>query len=1437
MKFGFDSYLIKIVALAAIYFGAAQFEFLFASTESNVTLIWIPSGIALGALLLFDYRLWPGVALGAFFAAFSTNASISLAVVTTLSSILEALLGNYLLRRVGFRNFSQVRDVASFILLGAGLSPLLSAAVNAVGLGLIEAARWPTFFYTWWIWGMAHAMGIMIVTPLLLAWSKRPHPITHWALPQWLEFGVILLAGVVSSLVAFGYWAITERFHQAFVYLPFTILLWAGLRLGQIGAVTVMTVTNILAALGVVRGFGPLVETTTLNERLFLLWIFMAIASIAALFTGTLTAERQMSEENFDESHVGLMGMIKSALDAIVTIDENQRVVLFNSAAEQMFGYTAADIIGQAHDRLLPQRFRVTHRQYIDRFGQTNATNRSLGHLTPLQALRADGQEFFVEASITKVDVAGQRFYTAILRDVSETLQIQKNLRQSEARYRSVVEDMPGLLCRFQPNGILEYVNEAYARTFNQTPETLIGQSLLSLIPEESRAKVMAGLEALTPESPVITQEYSVLIPGDTLQWQRWTNRALFDTAGQIIGYQAFGLNVTEHKKLELQLSLVHQAIENSLNGFDIIDEDGKFIYANKAYIEMWGYDSAEEIMGTSPVHHCAAPDIPRQIIKQLKETGSCIIEFKAKRKNGSLFDVLMYALLGHNYEGREIYYGTSIDISERKRAEDKHNIIFRRNQALVRALGEIVYDWHPKQGRLDWNGEYERILGYTPETMGHDTKSWTSRVHPDDIERVLYEVDAAGRENRPYNQEYRFLQQDGTYKWMHDQGILFHNVQGELEQIIGIFRDITKRKQAEEALQQSEARYRAIVEDQTELICRSTPDYVLTFVNDAYCRFFGRSPEKLIGQSFLELLPPETRPIKYDNQARLTPENPVLNDEHQEVRWDGRLRWLHWTDHGIFDESGQLIEVQTVGRDITEQKQAHQQIEFQKTLLECELEASLDGILIVSAERKWLYYNQRFVDMWNLPPEVVAAQSNSVALSYIQSMVVKQEIFIADIEYLLDHPTATKRQEIRLKDGRIFDRYSAPIISAANEHYGRLWSFRDITRERQLEAQLLQSQKMDAIGRLAGGIAHDFNNILVPIIGYVELALMELSSEDKLYDDLQRVRAAAERAAGLTRQILAFSRRQVLEMKFVDLNALVKDFQQLLQRLIGEDVELQTFLEPALYGIEADKGQIEQVLLNLVVNARDAMPTGGKLTIETANVYLDETYLEKYTDFQVPGHYTMLSVSDTGQGIDSDTQKLIFEPFFTTKKQGEGTGLGLSIVFGIVKQHNGYIWVYSESDKGTTFKVYLPQAKALNLIPNSAAAEPGSHYGTETILVVEDEEMVRQLVCETLTSHGYKILEAQTPADGLRLASEYKNTIDLLLTDVIMPKMNGKELYQKVIAVQPDIKVLYISGYTDNVIIHHGILDEERHFLQKPFTVQRLTHKVKQVLTSSPTQ
>ncbi len=386
-----------------------------------------------------------------------------------------------------------------------------------------------------------------------------------------------------------------------------------------------------------------------------------------------------------------------------------------------------------------------------------------------------------------------------------------------------------------------------------------------------------------------------------------------------------------------------------------------------------------------------------------------------------------------------------------------------------------------------------------------------------------------------------------------------------------------------------------------------------------------------------------------------------------------------------------------------------------------------------------------------------------------------------------------------------------------------------DITDRRQLEEQLRQAQKMDAVGRLAGGVAHDFNNLLMVINGYAEVLLEQLDHGGDMHHKVQSIQQAADRAATLTRQLLAFSRKQLLELKVVDVNTVIGDMERLLRPLIGENIELVTRLDPDTGHTRADAGQLEQVIMNLVVNAKDSMPDGGKLTVQSSDVTVRQNFREHR--FVSPGRYAVISVSDTGHGMDKETQSRIFEPFFTTKEKGKGTGLGLSTVYGIVKQSNGYTFAESDPGAGTTFYVYLPRVEDAAEEALPAENQPNEAGGCETVLLVEDEESVRELVRVTLLSRGYKVLEAENGESGLRVAESFHENIDILITDVVMPGVGGRELARKLLALRPGISVLYLSGYTEDTVVTQGALGLDTAFLQKPFTLQSLAKKVREVL------
>jgi two-component system, cell cycle sensor histidine kinase and response regulator CckA len=412
-------------------------------------------------------------------------------------------------------------------------------------------------------------------------------------------------------------------------------------------------------------------------------------------------------------------------------------------------------------------------------------------------------------------------------------------------------------------------------------------------------------------------------------------------------------------------------------------------------------------------------------------------------------------------------------------------------------------------------------------------------------------------------------------------------------------------------------------------------------------------------------------------------------------------------------------------------------------------------------------------------------------------------------------------------------ERFPVEVSQSGADGYGegsRTLIVRDVTDRRRLEAQLRQAQRMEAVGRLAGGVAHDFNNLLTVISGYTEMLLDDLPSGDRLRDPVLMMRQAGEQAAALTSQLLAFSRRQVIEPQVLELNSVVSNLTKMLRRLIGEDIELSVALAADLDRVRIDPRQVEQILMNLSVNARDAMPHGGRVTIETANATVDEHFAQ-FTPGLTPGRYVLLAVTDSGLGMDENTRSRIFEPFFTTKDPGKGTGLGLAMVYSIVQQAKGHIEVYSELGHGTVFKLYLPSVDGADQPTEATDDQAASLQGTETILLVEDAEGVRALLQDVLTMYGHQVLVARDGEEGIRLANDHTGPIDLIITDIVMPRMGGRELVEQVVTARPTVRALYLSGYTDEAVMRHGVLEAGAAFLQKPFTARQLMTKVRHIL------
>jgi PAS domain S-box-containing protein len=631
---------------------------------------------------------------------------------------------------------------------------------------------------------------------------------------------------------------------------------------------------------------------------------------------------------------------------------------------------------------------------------------------------------------------------------------------------------------------------------------------------------------------------------------------------------------------------------------------------------------------------------------------------------------------------------------------------------------------------------------------------------------------------------------------------------------------------QHDQQLAQRDATYRALLEQTQEAVSVSV-DGSVAYANPACLQMFGYDKPP-VGASISTFFSPDSGEQVLEIARRRMEGGPApelyeaIGQRADGSTFDVELRVTPVEFEG---KRG----TQAILRDITGRKGMEAELRESEERYRLLFERNLAGVYRSTAGGRLLECNRAYAQMMGYasPAEAMAQP----ALAYYASPLDRED-FLARLRR--EGSLVNYESRARRKDGSlvwVIENVSL-IRSEEDGEEILLGTAFDMTERKRLEEQLLQSQKMEAIGRLAGGIAHDFNNLLTAVSGYTELLLGQLPDEDPRRESAEEIRQAGRRAAALTQQLLAFSRRQVLEPRVLDLNAVISNMEKMLRRVIGEDVELTTSLSDGLWRAKADPGQIEQVILNLVVNARDAMPRGGQLTLETANVELDEKFANRYATVQ-PGPHVMLAVSDTGVGMDAELQARLFEPFFTTKERGKGTGLGLSTTYGVVKQSGGSIWVYSEPGHGTTFKIYLPQCEEPLAAPAAAPPLDLPRHGSETVLLVEDEPEVRRLVAKILGMQGYAVMTAASPAEAIAISKRHAAEIHVLLTDVIMPGMNGRELASALANGRPRMKVLYMSGYTDAAITRQGILDPETAFLSKPFTPDALARKVREVLDS----
>ena len=884
-------------------------------------------------------------------------------------------------------------------------------------------------------------------------------------------------------------------------------------------------------------------------------------------------------------------------------------------------------------------------------------------------------------------------------------------LCERESLFKVLYEKAPLGYQSLDENGHFIVVNQTWLDTLGYSREEVLGKSFADFLHPDWRDHFMENFPRFKSIGEILGVEFEMVKKNGNLILVSFTGKISRDETGKFQQTHCIFHDITERKQAEELLrereDFLSTILDTTADGFYVMDPEGVITNVNDAYCSFSGY-AREEILGVH-INDIDADQTPAQTqerIHRITSSNSELYETYHRRKDGSIFPVEIATTYINKGGGKFVCFARNL--TNRKRAEDE----LKSNYALLQIAGETAkfggWSVDLEKDICTWSDAVADIHG-VPHGYSPPVQEAINFYAPKWREKITQCFSACVKEGNSYDEEMEIITQKGKHVWVRATGKAVKNEKNKIIKVQGSFQDITDKKQAEEALQESEEKLQTLFSAMTEMVVvhellfddKGMPcNYRILDCNQAFCRITKIKKEIAVGKTATQVYNTDSAPYM-DVYARVA-------------------------------QSGEPDEFVTYY-------------------------ASMDKHFLVS---------------------VVSPRKNFFAT--ITSDIT--EIMRAEAE-----------------------------------------------REK-LQNQLNQAQKMESVGRLAGGIAHDFNNMLGVILGHTEMALEETDPASPLYANLHNVHQAGVRSAELTRQLLAFARKQTIAPRVIDINDRVEGMLNMLRRLIGEDIDLLWQPGRNLQPVNIDPSQIDQLLANLCVNARDAIDGVGKITIETDTKTIDEDYCHDHLE-SLPGNYVLLEVSDDGCGMDKKILNHIFEPFFTTKEQGQGTGLGLASLYGIVKQNKGFINVYSEPDQGTTFKIYLPVYAAKSAGTAEKAPDLAVEQGKETVLLVEDESALLKMTTTILEKLDYTVVTAATPGEAIHLAHEYQGRIDLLMTDVVMPEMNGRELAGNLLSHYPDLKCLFMSGYTANVIAHHGVLDQGVHFIQKPFSMKDLGGKLREVL------
>ena len=1203
--------------------------------------------------------------------------------------------------------------------------------------------------------------------------------------------------------------------------------------------------------------------------------------------------ERKQAVEGLQKSEA----MLKQA-EAVAHLgswewDGVQGILTWSEETYRIFEINPAEF-GASYEAFLD----VIHsedRELVDR-----AYTESVKHRTPYDVvhrlLMRDGRIKFVhERCKTFYDAQGTALRSiGTVQDITEHKRAEEALRESEGRYKALVENAPVCIHELDRQGRFLSMNQAGLKMMRVEDEALIhGLAYPDVAAPEDRERIR-GLLARAYAGEDSEFEFSAITDRGSRNFASCFI-PLKDADRSVIKLMGITQDITERKRADATLRESEEQFralyDDNPSMYFTVDADGTVLSVNRFGTEQLGY-RPDELIGHSvlAVFHEEDRQKAAEYLRAAFQAPAQVHQWELRkvRKDGRVLWVREDVRIIQDSGGKPLALVVCEDITAAKQAEEALRESQKQYQELMATIDGIVWEADARTFQFSFiSQQAERLLGYPLECWLTEPNFWKEHIHPDDRSWAVGFCVSAVQEKRDHDFEYRMLAADGRILWLRDiVNVVVED--GQATKLRGVMVDVTERKRADAALHESGERFRALYDDNPSMYFTVDADGTVLSVNRFGTEQLGYRPDELIRHSVLAVFHEEDRQkaAEYLRAAFQAPAQ-VHQWELRKVRKDGRVLWVR-EDVRIIQDSGGKPLALVVCEDITERKGAEQAL----TVKTGQLQAITDAITTFLENEDWREASARilraalhqtqsqygFIGVLAEGPvlrilahEGMAWDPNINRTFYESAVRQYQEkgfLEFADFDNLfgrvitgrqtvvsnepgsdprsgglpLGHPPLRHFLGVPILRGPevvgmigVADRPGgyeqveqdtlAILTHAASVLYD---SYRRRQRETDLQDQLRQSQKLEAIGRLAGGIAHDFNNLLTAIMGSGEIMLAQLSDADALRLHLDEIKTAVHRGSSLTHQLLAFSRQQVLQPTVLELSALVTEMAKMLHRLIGEDIELLLVSGTEQVCVKTDRGQLEQVVLNLALNARDAMSGGGRLTIETRGVSLEAPHCPPTLS---AGRYARLLVRDTGCGMDETTRAHIFEPFFTTKALGKGTGLGLATVHGIVKQSGGTVTVESAPGLGTTFTVYLPAVTEAPHLEAPGGSLAVSQRGAETVLLVEDDDLVRGPIAKALSLAGYAVLVATGPAEALRMAGERGVLIHLLVTDVVMPRMNGWDLAQRVMVLHPRIKVLYMSGYPDDILGRAGSVDPPLAFLPKPFTLDDLARKVRDVL------